>query len=176
MNYNWGKRNQIGIGIGDGEEQFCIEKVSCLRLLPNRPKINNEYKLTSVSALRGVLHLKEGRGVSRHSGGGLREVAKRQERRLVAIEERRREGTKRGGRGTRWGDGGGYGPDAAGEHCCGGAGRRGRLVTWRVTGCHVCMLASGRQGRYRKGTSSAPIMGLHHPAMQDHATRDILRR
>lgn len=105
--------------------------MSRLPLLPNKPKINKEDKLTP------VLHLKESLGVSRHSGGGLREVAKRQERRLVAIEERRREGTKRGGRGTRWGNGGGYGPDAAGEHCCGVASGRGRVVTCRVTGCHV---------------------------------------
>ena len=108
----------------------------------------------------------------------MREVAKRQERRLVAIEERRREGTKRGGRGTRWGDGGGYGPDAAGEHCCGGgrwARQNGHVES---TVCHVELLASGCQGRYRKEKGwphSASIMGLHHPAMEGHVTRDADR-
>lgn len=46
------------------------------------------------------------------------------------------------------------------------------------TVCHVELLASGCQGRYRKEKGwphSASIMGLHHPAMEGHVTRDADR-
>lgn len=67
------------------------------------PLLSKQEKLTGARAHRGVLNIEESLGISRHGGGGVGEFAKRQERRLIAIEDGG-EGTKSRGR-ARWGGG-----------------------------------------------------------------------
>lgn len=67
------------------------------------PLLFKQEKLTGARAHRGVLDVEESTGILSHGGGGVGEFAKRQERRLVAIEDGG-EGTESRGR-TRWGGG-----------------------------------------------------------------------
>lgn len=89
-------------------EQLRQNQVEGQREIPappfqTSPPNINQKTLTGARAHRGVLDVEESLSVLRHSGGGVGEFAKRQERRLVAIEDGG-EGTESRGR-ARWGGG-----------------------------------------------------------------------